>query len=193
MAPHVLKRALEPFFTTKPAGSGTGLGLSMAYAFVEQSGGAFLIESVEEVGTTISIFLPSERAVFMMPPRQERRAVLSECPIILVVDDDIGVRESVRAVTDGKYQLLEAETAAQALELLTDQTSAITFVLSDIVMPGKMNGVGLMLKLRQDHPEIRLALMSGGYHDIPPELADVVVLQKPFTSRTVLSTIENAK
>jgi CheY-like chemotaxis protein len=190
MPPHVRKRALEPFFTTKPVGAGTGLGLSMAYTFVQQSGGALLIESIEEVGTTVSIFLPTVGA----SESHTARSIMSgegNAPVILVVDDDIGIREAIRELVDGHFSIVEAASAEEALRILSDASSRIDFVLSDVVMPGRTTGLEFLAKTLATHTELRGAFMSGKHHDIPADLAHIPLLLKPFTRVELHSLIEN--
>ena len=135
MAPDIAARAAEPFFTTKPRGSGTGLGLATAHGFAEQSGGALLIESRSGIGTKVSIVLPrapflDEEPVSQIDPNLHGRAV------ILLVDDDEQVRPLTASfLRDLGYTIIEAPTAEIAFAL-AHAPEALDLVITDVVMPG---------------------------------------------------------
>ena len=173
MSSEVLARVFEPFFTTKEPGKGTGLGLSMVYGFVRQSSGFIEMLSEPGKGTSISLYFP--RAVAAAETRQrgetaERNDGGSEH--LLVVEDDEMVRNSVVAqLTSLGYRVSTAGTASEAIAFL--QTSpAVDLVLSDIVMPGSMNGRELARHVAATWPAIRIVLTSGYSRDAAPEAAD---------------------
>ncbi|MCI3944704.1 histidine kinase [Pseudomonas syringae] len=143
MSPEIVTKAFEPFFTTKPIGAGTGLGLSMVYGFVRQSGGQIRVESVEGQGTSVVMHLPRHLAQ-SAPRTDEPEAVEESTPhtgeTVLVVDDEPSVRMLVAEVITGLgYHCLEAADAQSGLEILQSD-ARIDLLISDIGLPGGMNG-----------------------------------------------------
>lgn len=190
MTDDVKKRAIEPFFTTKEVGSGTGLGLSMVYGFVKQSGGHLQIYSEVGRGTTIRIYLPAISGARPDAGSQDRGTVESALPRgterILVVEDDSRVRRVALArLADMGYQVLEAENGRRALELLYENDD-VALLFTDIVMPGGMTGDELAREVRDLRPDIAI-LFTSGYSE--PALATNEVipgaewLRKPYTAR----------
>ncbi|KFE48099.1 hybrid sensor histidine kinase/response regulator [Pseudomonas congelans] len=143
MSPDIAAKAFEPFFTTKAIGAGTGLGLSMVYGFVRQSGGQIRVESVEGQGTSVVMHLPRHTAE--NAPRAVEPEVIEEPPhhtgeTVLIVDDEPSVRMLVAEVISGLgYKCLEAADAQSGLEILQSDTR-IDLLISDIGLPGGMNG-----------------------------------------------------
>ncbi|RMU64429.1 hypothetical protein ALP25_01160 [Pseudomonas syringae pv. syringae] len=143
MSPDIAAKAFEPFFTTKAIGAGTGLGLSMVYGFVRQSGGQIRVESVEGQGTSVVMHLPRHTAE--NAPRAVEPEVIEEPPhhtgeTVLVVDDEPSVRMLVAEVISGLgYNCLEAADAQSGLQILQSDTR-IDLLISDIGLPGGMNG-----------------------------------------------------
>jgi len=163
MSADVKQRAFEPFFTTKAPGEGTGLGLSMVYGFVKQSGGHVQIYSEPGHGTSIRLFLPATDG---RPESQPRTAVDGALlpgagETILVVEDDSRVRRVTAArLRELGYHVLEAATAAAALDILEGGTP-VDLLLTDVVMPGGMTGDQLAARVRAEWPAIRILLTSG--------------------------------
>ncbi|MFW3166324.1 PAS domain-containing protein [Pseudomonas syringae pv. syringae] len=143
MSPDIAAKAFEPFFTTKAIGAGTGLGLSMVYGFVRQSGGQIRVESVEGQGTSVVMHLPRHTAE--NAPRPVEPEVIEEPPhhtgeTVLIVDDEPSVRMLVAEVISGLgYNCLEAADAQSGLQILQSDTR-IDLLISDIGLPGGMNG-----------------------------------------------------
>ncbi|KPB83054.1 Sensory box sensor histidine kinase/response regulator [Pseudomonas syringae pv. maculicola] len=143
MSPDTVAKAFEPFFTTKPIGAGTGLGLSMVYGFVRQSGGQIRVESVEGQGTSVVMHLP--RHVAENAPRAAEPEITEEPAhhtgeTVLIVDDEPSVRMLVAEVITGLgYNCLEAGDAQSGLQILQSDTR-IDLLISDIGLPGGMNG-----------------------------------------------------
>jgi two-component system CheB/CheR fusion protein len=163
MTPEVRERALEPFFTTKEIGAGTGLGLSMIYGFAKQSGGYLRIYSEPGQGTTVSLYLPrideAERIIDepILPEPQVGIAVER----ILVVEDDPRVREiTVIRLKELGYTTLEADRGSAALEILKDNPS-IDLLFTDLVMPGGMSGLDLADEARSLRPGLRVLFTTG--------------------------------
>src|SRR5258705_4246887 len=153
--PALLERVFEPFFTTKEVGRGTGLGLSMVFGFVKQSGGHVKIYSEEGHGTSVKIYLPRSTGV-----QETEYEALQNVPItggdekILIVEDDALVRQYV--VTQVKslgYAALEAANAAEALTII-DADKGIDLLFTDIIMPGNMNGRQLADEAARRRPDL---------------------------------------
>lgn len=183
MADSVRARAFEPFFTTKPKGMGTGLGLSMVYGFARQSDGQASIDSQPGKGTTVRLLLP---AVHEQPSPGSRE--MAACPMgggerIMVVEDDDSVRAYVvRALGALGYCVDAAACAAEALQLLARQTD-YDLLLTDMVMPGGLNGLELGRAALRLRPGLKI-LLSTGYADQRESLLDqellVPLLHKPY-------------
>ena len=160
----ILSRVFDPFFTTKEAGKGTGLGLSMVYDFVKQSGGHLKIYSEEGHGTTIRLYLPRakrEAEHRSHNPSPNNEISLGNGEILLVVEDNDDVRSGlVRQLASLKYRVLEVENAVKALKLI-EQGEPFDMLLTDIVMPGGMNGMELAQSARKRHPKLPVLFTSG--------------------------------
>ncbi len=162
MRPEVLTRIFEPFFTTKELGRGTGLGLSMVFGFMKQSGGHVTVYSEPDKGTTFRLYLP--RAAYQ-PSRQDERPeekpVVGGSETVLVVEDNAGLRRIVvRQLSDVGYHVLQASDAETALEVV-DSPEPIHLLLTDIVMPGEMDGRDLARVAVTRRPTLRILLTSG--------------------------------
>jgi PAS domain S-box-containing protein len=164
--------ATEPFFTTKPRGQGTGLGLAMAHGFAEQSGGALHIESALGQGTTISIWLPMAEAAAAQPDRAEGGeppGLRGRTARLLLVDDDATVREVVAGQMEAAdYTVVAVESAAAALAVLHAGES-VDLILSDLSMPN-MDGVALIREAQRRRPGLPAILLTG-FTPGAPELA----------------------
>ena len=186
MSATVLKRATEPFFTTKERGHGTGLGLSMVAGFAKQSGGSMSIQSTEGQGTTIEIALPQVIAPASALPVQAISPV-GPAPAgagpwrILVVDDEPEIASLARdwLKVDG-HTVVIASSAADALTLLS--VRAFDILLTDIVMPGELDGIHLAERVQSLYPAVKVVLMSGYSKETATSRADVPwpLLVKPF-------------
>ena len=163
MSAEVLQHALEPFFTTKPEGHGTGLGLSMVYGFVTQSGGHLTIDSAAGAGTTVAIFLPrslaplaTAAALPLAPPD-----VVGGNETILVVEDDPQVRAVVVALLrDLGYRVLHAAEAQAALAIV-DSGMPVDLLFTDVVMPGPLRSPELARRAKLAQPWIEVLFTSG--------------------------------
>ncbi len=187
-------RVFEPFFTTKRPGAGTGLGLPMVYGFVRQSGGAIEISSQPDCGSTVTLWLPLAPSAAMPEPAAELEtsARLTEHALALLVEDDPEVRKVVRrSLVDLGFAVVEAENGAEAMQIL-DHTPRIELLLSDVVMPGDIDGRALARHARALQVP-RVALMSG-YAPGTASAADqdVPLLNKPFTPRQLAEFLQNA-
>jgi signal transduction histidine kinase/PAS domain-containing protein len=165
MDPETLKRVFEPFFSTKPVGHGTGLGLSMAFGFVRQSNGHINIRSEIGQGTTVQIYLPREREAESVAAAPIFEAALPEAStgeVILVVEDNEQMRRiAATQLTLCGYRVIEAEHGAAALAILGQPERHIDLLFSDIMMPGSLNGYQLAERALVRWPGIGVLLTSG--------------------------------
>jgi PAS domain S-box-containing protein len=181
MSEEVLRRAVEPFFTTKEPGKGSGLGLSMVHGVATQSGGGLHIDSRLGRGTTVNVYLPRARHPSAAArEREPLAATVHERATIMVVDDDPDVREvAVSSLESLGYHMLAAENGPAALDLLA-RSGPVDLLIVDMAMPG-MNGVELIRRARERQGDLRAMLVTG-YADIAafaPAEGDLV-LQKPY-------------
>jgi two-component system, cell cycle sensor histidine kinase and response regulator CckA len=196
IAPELLSRIIEPFFSTKPVGKGSGLGLATVYGIVERWGGWIDIRSAPGEGTTVTLYLPQQVGA----PDGEEPEVTQPEPhrtgTVLVVDDEEAVRHSVRRLlTRQGYTVLEAAHGAEALQVLEDRTTPVDLVLTDVVMP-LLDGHALIaaLKRRAGGPPV---IVMSGYDRAAalrgqPLPEDVGFLQKPITSDQLFRSVREA-
>jgi PAS domain S-box-containing protein len=162
MPPEILLRIFEPFFTTKEQGKGTGLGLSMVFGFMKQSGGHITVYSEPGKGTTFRLYLPRLREAAAAPEEGlEEPAPRGGSETILVVEDNAGLRRIVvRQLGEAGYHVLEAPDAEQAMAII-DSSEPIHLLLTDVVMPGAMDGRDLARVPTARRPSLRVLLTSG--------------------------------
>ena len=180
----VIKRIFEPFFTTKPAGKGTGLGLSQVYGFVKQSGGEVVVNSAVGKGTSFHIYLPisAARAESVAPPATAAADTHGPLAILLVEDDPSVGAVTEMMLTDLGHKVYRAVNADEALRVVWSDVE-LDLVLSDVVMPGEMNGVELAKQVVAFRPGLRILLTSGYAGDsLDESLAQGAwpFLRKPF-------------
>jgi CheY-like chemotaxis protein len=192
MSAAVLAKAFEPFFTTKAVGKGSGLGLAQVFGFAKQSGGGVSIDTAENAGTTINVYLPS------IAQTATPVISLSDMPgnadaddlhrTILLVDDDPDVRSVTSMMLSSLgYSVVEAENGDEALKKID---SAIDLVLTDFAMPN-MTGAELAEIVKREHPELPIMFITG-FADI--DILDVdqqLIVQKPYKEEELARKLAN--
>jgi signal transduction histidine kinase/CheY-like chemotaxis protein len=195
MSPDVQARAFEPYFTTKEAGLGSGLGLSQVYGFAKQSGGAAAIESALGKGTTVRLFLPRATTTAAAPhePSAAGAAADTAATRILFVEDDAEVAEATaELLRDIGYEPVAARDADDALADL-DRDPTIALVLSDIVMPGRLNGLELARTLRRQRPDLPVLLATGYSQYVTAAAEDGFgLVEKPYRRAALAAAIRAA-
>ena len=217
IAPEILEKIFEPFFTTKEVGRGTGLGLSSAYGFVQQSGGVILCESAIGKGTIFRIFLPRQQARATDAPLpvatghgSAAPAVESPLPplkavpspakdltgqgTIMLVEDEEAVRNfAARALSSRGYTVLQAPSGLEGLEIARGRINDIDLVVSDVVMP-EMDGPTMLGELRKLNPDIKVIFVSGyaeeAFRKNLPEGQQFNFLPKPFSLKQLIETVK---
>ncbi len=184
-----LRRAVEPFFTTKGVGKGTGLGLSMVHGLAAQSGGLMRIASRVSEGTTVELWLPvsaAERAAPMPEPAAPGR-VAPPCRVLLVDDDALILTGTAAMLEDLGHRVIETGSAAAALDVLRGGT-VVDLVLTDQAMPG-MTGIELARQIRQTWPDLPIILATG-YADLPGgDDLNLPRLSKPYLQEELAAQI----
>ena len=212
-----IDKVFQPFFTTKPPEAGSGLGLSMIYGFVKQSGGHIKIYSEVGHGTTVKIYLPRAKAegsapvvnlksatmaglrseaTVQAPAAASPEAPAAHKPVILIVEDNDAVREVASAmIEDIGFDTLQASSGSEALRIL-EARKDIDLVLSDVIMAGGMNGPELAARALKLRPELKLLFMSGyapGSVRQMKELPEAIdLVNKPFTRNDLTSKVMRA-
>ena len=196
MSPEVLARAIEPFFTTREVGEGSGLGLSMVYGFTEQSGGHLSLESEPTKGTTARIILPvSEEAAEATQEALPKMEAGRGSGTVLVVEDDPDVRATaVVLLKSFGYEVREAQDAVVALEVLQDD-AGVNLLFADVVMPKGMNGFQLAEEASRRYPGLRV-LLTSGYPETELERAGsresgFTLLKKPYSQRELTDALNS--
>ncbi len=164
MPPDVIARAFDPFFTTKPIGQGTGLGLSMIYGFVRQSEGYVALRSEVGQGATVTIYLPRLLVADVVVTEGDAVATSPAAPergVVLLVEDEPVVSMVVRdALSDLGHTVLEAENGRAGL-LIVDSGIGIDLLLTDVGLPGDMNGRQLADAARRLRPGLKVLFITG--------------------------------
>lgn len=198
IAPDVLRRIYEPFFTTKPAGKGTGLGLTMVYAFVKQCGGHIEVQSETGRGTAFRIYLRRGEPILTRRASASAKpmsiASASKPAMILVVDDDPTIRELTKdQLQEGGYQVVTASGSSEALNLVQSKGSEIALVVLDMNMP-EMTGQELGKRLADMKLPAKVLFVTGY---APEQVAEWTglepdkMLQKPFRLDDLLDRVRN--
>jgi PAS domain S-box-containing protein len=186
IAPENLRRIFEPFFTTKEVGKGTGLGLATVYGIIKQHQGWIEVESELGKGTAFRVFLPgSNESIEPSDEQTTEQQVRGGTETILVVEDEAPVRELVCNLLAGHgYTILQAESGMKALQVWKDRKNHVDLLLTDLVMPDRMNGRELAERLWAESPALKVIFTSGYSADVVGK--DFVLrrglnyLQKPY-------------
>jgi len=218
IAPEIIDKIFDPFYTTKDIGKGTGLGLSTVYGIVKQTGGFIYVDSEVGSGTTFRIFLPRYIAAAddAEPPQLPETTapaiagaisaaaeVLRTAAIdltgqgtILLVEDEEGLRAlNARGLASRGYTVIQAGNGVEALEELERRGGRVDLVVSDVVMP-EMDGPALLKELRKRNPDIKIIFVSGYAEDAfeksLPDHKQFNFLPKPFTLKQLVSAVKEA-
>lgn len=198
IAPEMLAHVFEPFYTTKKAGEGTGLGLSTVYGIVKQTGGFVFVESAAGEGTCFSLYFPArdtgEAEVGTSEGTMPNSSVPRGAGVVLLVEDEAPVRAfATRALKLRGYDVIEADCGEAALELLTDEALHVDLVVSDVVMPG-VDGPTWVNEALKKRAGMKVVFMSGyseeGMRDNRASIPQSVFLPKPFSLNDLLSTVQ---
>ena len=195
MSAEVRKKAFEPFFTTKELGRGSGLGLSQVLGFAKQSGGGVRLESVEGLGTTVTVYLPRARQARRSEVARTEggRAAQTVGPArILLVDDEPPVREVIASeLRDLGHEVIEAGSGGAALEAL-DRDAPFDAAVLDFAMPG-MNGAELARQIRARRPDMCVLFVTG-YADTSElsQIADELIVRKPLIAGDLTRKLQAA-
>lgn len=193
-----LTKIFEPFYSTKRTGEGTGLGLSTVYGIVKQTGGYIFVDSEEGQGTEFNLILPvfdgqvSEKPEIIPKPNVQPRTYGDG--VILLVEDEAPVRTfASRALQLRGYQVIEAASAEDALEILNDPDLQIDVFVTDIVMPGR-DGPSWVKEALEKRPNTRVVFVSGYAEDVldtqQAAIPNSVFLPKPFSLDDLTETVQ---
>jgi len=195
MSEEVIQRAFEPFFTTKDVGKGTGLGLAQVYGFIRQAGGTATIDSAPGEGATVTLFAPAVEAAPAAEPQNPavREAGLARGARILLVEDDAAVRAVTESLLDELGCVVAAEPDGASAFRRLETGEPFDLLLSDIVMPGGMNGVELARLARARDPALPIVLTTGYAGERFGEgVVDWPVLRKPFRAEQLAAIMRDA-
>jgi CheY-like chemotaxis protein len=194
MPAEVLDRALEPFFTTKKMGHGTGLGLSMVYGFVKQSGGHLRIESTVGRGTSVRLYLARTdvgATPDVITPDEEAANFTGQERTVLLVEDDAGVRAvTASLLRELQFTIIEADSGTRALEII-EREPDIDLLFTDIVMPGGINGFELGRLARERRPQLPVLYATGYTASFSAAEQGADILTKPYRETDLLDKLRS--
>lgn len=196
MSDHVKSHLFEAFFTTKPEGRGTGLGLATAHGIVTQAGGTITVQSELGVGSTFTVDLPGASTADAPRVRTAARARQGQGEVILLVEDDEMLRALSRHILEhAGYEVLEASSEGDAVLLSEQHSARIQLVLTDVVMP-RLSGPALVARIRPFLPHAKIRFFSGyASHQLLDELEggrSVALLRKPFSRADLIDFVGRA-
>jgi two-component system, cell cycle sensor histidine kinase and response regulator CckA len=207
IAPEIVDKIFEPFFSTKEVGKGTGLGLSTVYGIVKQTGGFVYVDSETGKGTAFHIFLPRHRPELEVQSEAAANGAAKESlaeakprtdltgqGTILLVEDEEGLRSlNARGLRSRGYSVIEASNGIEAMEALEQRNGAVDLVVSDVVMP-EMDGPTLLKTMRGRNPDLKIIFVSGYAEDAfeksLPENQQFAFLPKPFTLSQLVAAVK---
>jgi CheY-like chemotaxis protein len=193
----VLKRIFEPFFTTKGVGKGTGLGLATVYGIVKQHQGWIDVKSDVGQGTSFLVYLPAgARPLNASAVSGEVEKVTGGTETILLVEDETSLRRMASiCLRKLGYQILEASNAAEALEVWEQDWQKISLLLTDMMMPGRMTGLDLAMRLKMEKDSLKVIVSSGYSADLsksPPGANEkITFLPKPYKIPELAKVVRN--
>lgn len=192
ISPEHLSRLYEPFYTTKPAGEGTGLGLATVFGIVKEHAGSIKVDSSVGAGTTFTIYLPQASSVSPVMPAEPASSA-SGTETILVADDEDGVRQYLeRVLSRSGYRILTAEDGEEALEVFRRHEGEIQLLVLDLMMP-RMSGRAAWQCVRAIRPNVKCVFLSGydpESEQFSPESEEPIqILQKPVSRRDLLRAV----
>ncbi len=197
MSPEVLEHAMEPLFTTKEPGKGTGLGLATVHSSVRESGGFVAIDSAVGEGTSVHLYFPKAEPgpIVSLAAPSTKTALMGEGELVLLVEDNDNVREATASRLESLgYAVLEAKTGPEAITLL-ESGQPIALVFSDIIMPCGMTGYDVAEWVRSRKPGVKV-LLTSGYSEMPLAANEIVreikVLEKPYTRDQLACALREA-
>jgi two-component system cell cycle sensor histidine kinase/response regulator CckA len=199
IAPDVLGRIFEPFFTTKDVGKGTGLGLATAHGIVAQHAGWISVDSTPGKGSAFRVYLPLAVAPRVVATNGKRAGEPTSAPeTVLLTEDEEGVREVLlKGLRQMGHSVLSAHNAGAAVAQFEKAAGQVDVLITDIVMPGGMNGWDLARELRSRKPELRVIAMSGYSSGVSRPggsyLEDLTFLQKPFTLENLAEAMRTSR
>src|ERR1700733_11031558 len=183
----------EPFFTTKPLGKGTGLGLASVYGIVQQSSGYISVSSELGRGTTFKLYFPRVQGQIDSGTTPVHTQSMGGNEIILLVEDEAALREITASILQSAgYKVIEADSAAKAIQLAGTHSEPIHLLLTDVIMP-HMSGVALSKRLMTSMPRLKVIFASGyGGDELAKQLSETtgaVLLSKPFSKTSLLALV----
>jgi PAS domain S-box-containing protein len=196
IAPDVLKRIWEPFFTTKGAGKGTGLGLATVRGILQNHHGFLTLQTREGQGTTFTVFLPAAAVASAGgdPVSTDMAQFRGQGEMVLVVDDEEPVRElAARILTRFGYRVVAARDGAEAISVFTAHAKEVRLLLTDLQMP-LLSGPALVTALLRHDPQLRVVAMSGANSGPPEFIAQLAqpLVHKPFNIKDLLAAVHAA-
>jgi hypothetical protein len=201
MDQETIDRVFEPFFTTKRTGEGTGLGLATVYGIVAQSGGKISVSSELGAGSAFTVLLPSVAQAEMVAPQVSEPAVAhnpaktKEQATILVVEDEDAVRSlTARVLRENGYEVLAAADGSEAAALAKDCQTGLSLLLTDVVLPGELQGDAVARVILEQCPGIKTMFMSGYPREVIAKAGrlseGVNYLEKPFSPAALLRRVK---
>ncbi|MBT5457775.1 MAG: response regulator [Rhodospirillaceae bacterium] len=200
----IVDKIFEPFFTTKEVGSGTGLGLSTVYGIINQTGGHIFVDSELGEGACFTIYLPQnessateseEDAAPVEATPEPAASDLTGFGTVMLVEDEDAVRMfGARALRNKGYNVVEAASGEEALEILKTDAESIDVLITDVVMPG-LDGPAMIRKVREIHPDMRVVFISGYTEDsfrkrLDEDSGEIHFLPKPFTLQQLAGVVK---
>jgi PAS domain S-box-containing protein len=192
IAPDIVSKVFDPFFTTKGIEKGTGLGLSQVYGFAHQAGGSVRLTSKIDVGTSVTLYLPRSKATVVPMLDEQGAPLVGGSETVLLVEDNPDVQSIAASMLEELgYTVRTADSATRALDALKSDDS-IALVLTDVVMPGPMDGMGLAQHLSKEHDNIKVLLTTGYSQAASDSSSPFPVLRKPYQLATMARAVRNA-